>query len=749
MAEHHNEQEQEQAEQVHPDVCLVDVDQADAETGFGSVGAYDVEHALHILVRGPGNPAERILAYKKYVLRCIIELENDCALVTSTSSVIEDGRVIKRPQCMQFTRGQVLVRKLLPHELQVAPPRPPGRPRAGAPAPQFAEYANSRGGVWKAAVWWNSYTKCIFRQSMDFRKPFVYRDGLGRRCVNGAGLLPFQSLPESVRFADQPAAARAAVKVVLAHAYHDLCSQNDPQYDYFIQWWARVARGERNGTALYLSGAQGVGKTAINQFLARSLLPAELYKITSRTESIVGNFNLSLAGKVLVFFDDPKISNRRAFYEQIKENITGETLEVRRMRENEYEVEATANYIIASNQCLLETGNQIDRRFLELDVSPSNGSAAPDKARQRAIMCAMHAAFKVAGVEQAIYCWLREHCREDWKSSLDLPSETKTRREYQVTHITPFAAMIRRFGYEEVYPLTEEGKVTTRLERITLAEANKLLVTEWGNNKEAWSKAYPELSVGQPSSAFFRRRLKVELGLSSGGYAKAHIAQYRRRVDGGTSGVDVIDLPRPDVLRALLDKNYIASGTVSEAEVREAFERGAAAEKEKIDAAVEALAFDWKPAATARGLLGDEPEQVRFAAMQGQTLNEDEMRASIQSIFDLHLCNIQVDFIVRAVLDRGATERVVDLIRDATMSPEYAGLRAGAPPRPRDLAAALRRPMRLQPVAEISAKGRESPVASPADVYLEQIFSDDGSDGPEEDVCGAGQDQRSSVALEA
>ena len=83
---------------------------------------------------------------------------------------------------------------------------------------------------------------------------------------------------------------RTKVDFIIKYTFEVITSSNQEMLDYVLNWSARIARGEKNNTALYFKGNQGAGKSTFAIFLSTCL--------ETGSRPLTSNFNTELLGKV-------------------------------------------------------------------------------------------------------------------------------------------------------------------------------------------------------------------------------------------------------------------------------------------------------------------------------------------------------------------------------------------------------------------------------------------------------------------
>jgi len=109
-------------------------------------------------------------------------------------------------------------------------------------------------------------------------------------------------LPDQVEtFSSFSMKVRKGAMMVLKHIEEVWCGSQKDSYEYVVRWFAGVIVGGRKmKTALNLLTQEGAGKGIILEFIANKVIGSDLAIMMDKQESITGNFNKILMGKVLV-----------------------------------------------------------------------------------------------------------------------------------------------------------------------------------------------------------------------------------------------------------------------------------------------------------------------------------------------------------------------------------------------------------------------------------------------------------------
>jgi len=163
----------------------------------------------------------------------------------------------------------------------------------------------------------------------------------------------------------------------LQHMLDVICNGDADLYDYLIQWLANSIQTpeDKPGTAIAMRSGQGAGKG----FIARYLKPIYGPHLAplGGSEQILGRFNDTLAGKIIVFGDEAAWPGDHKGMEKLKGLITEEKITVERKHVPAIEIDNHARYMFATNRDHSAPVEIDDRRFVTLDVSDAHIGDVP------------------------------------------------------------------------------------------------------------------------------------------------------------------------------------------------------------------------------------------------------------------------------------------------------------------------------------------------------------------------------------
>jgi hypothetical protein len=135
---------------------------------------------------------------------------------------------------------------------------------------------------------------------------------------------------------------------------------------HFINWWAFVIqRKVASGTAYVLHGCQGTGKGILYGRILKPMVGPQ-NAVQVRTANFEDNYNGFLENTTLINVDEadvPESRREKMIVANIKNFITEETISIRKMYSNVYEVMNRTNWLISSNKRNPIPVERTDRRF--------------------------------------------------------------------------------------------------------------------------------------------------------------------------------------------------------------------------------------------------------------------------------------------------------------------------------------------------------------------------------------------------
>lgn len=151
-----------------------------------------------------------------------------------------------------------------------------------------------------------------------------------------------------------------------------LCNHDEIGYKQLIVWMAHmIQHPEQRSICPTIISAEGTGKTTLYLWLEKILGKDKCFKTSKPMLHLFGNFNSAILNKILIFLDDPEVTNPNTFNEMMKDHITAETAEIHRKGESVYVTKAFHRDFICTNNRngLLKEEKGGSRRNLTLTAS--------------------------------------------------------------------------------------------------------------------------------------------------------------------------------------------------------------------------------------------------------------------------------------------------------------------------------------------------------------------------------------------
>ena len=162
---------------------------------------------------------------------------------------------------------------------------------------------------------------------------------------------------------------KSQVDIILQHIKEVYCNNRIDAYEYFLNWLANALRGNRNKSAIYLKGPQGIGKSSIvDDFLRKYVVGEKLY-YQGGSGPLKEKFNGGLSGKLFVLFEELENFSVAQWFSVscvLKRNITSDTLQIERKGQDMREEPNLNNYILNSNNNAIQ--DEDGRRYFICDI---------------------------------------------------------------------------------------------------------------------------------------------------------------------------------------------------------------------------------------------------------------------------------------------------------------------------------------------------------------------------------------------
>lgn len=158
--------------------------------------------------------------------------------------------------------------------------------------------------------------------------------------------------------------------------------RDEPAFaDYWHDWVANVVQHperRNNTTPQFVSNIEGIGKSAVAEFIAEMLgLGENGPAIIIGPDELFGNFNGIFKNKVLIVINEPS-SDREDHSAQLKSMITGKEIAINNKYGAQYNIENYMNFIFTSNKpYITKMGNNARREAIYKPSSLTNAETHP------------------------------------------------------------------------------------------------------------------------------------------------------------------------------------------------------------------------------------------------------------------------------------------------------------------------------------------------------------------------------------
>ena len=194
----------------------------------------------------------------------------------------------------------------------------------------------------------------------EMNKPFIF----------GKFINTCPSLMHEVKaYSEYSEEVKSKVDLMLNFLKEIWASGNEPQYQFIIKWLAKMARGEKNQSVLYLKSEQGIGKSTFTDFLRKHVIGPKLC-IQSGSQPLISQFNKILFCKLLVIFEELEnfsTNQWQGVSTRLKRDTTSDTCIYEEKNEKAFTARNISNYIINSNVDAIKDDD--GRRYFILDLS--------------------------------------------------------------------------------------------------------------------------------------------------------------------------------------------------------------------------------------------------------------------------------------------------------------------------------------------------------------------------------------------
>jgi hypothetical protein len=156
---------------------------------------------------------------------------------------------------------------------------------------------------------------------------------------------------------------------------------NDETYNYILNWFAHIYQKPEKKTLVAIvipSKTQGNGKNLALK--SHSEIMKDLYYSTAQIDEIVGNFNPSAEGRLLINLNECTWAGRKSQSGILKALVTEDKMTINNKNVKPYMIENYSNVIVTSNDENPIEIEQKDRRYFVLDIKEEKLSDERTKA---------------------------------------------------------------------------------------------------------------------------------------------------------------------------------------------------------------------------------------------------------------------------------------------------------------------------------------------------------------------------------
>ena len=207
----------------------------------------------------------------------------------------------------------------------------------------------------------------IFKESKKRRE--VYKIGFDPKNPNRKDIFNLYR-GFAIKYEDLEKVDKSKCQPLLDHIKKIWCKNNEKSYKYILNLFAHYIRKPdiKTGVMLCLKSKQGAGKGIVLEFLQKIIGDAH-YCQNSNANSLFGQFNGVLEGKILVNLDEAFWGGDKALEGQVKNKVTEKRQYINKKNKEAYHVDDYSNYIITTNNDWFSGVDANDRRHycLELD----------------------------------------------------------------------------------------------------------------------------------------------------------------------------------------------------------------------------------------------------------------------------------------------------------------------------------------------------------------------------------------------
>lgn len=160
------------------------------------------------------------------------------------------------------------------------------------------------------------------------------------------------------------------IDTILYH-FQVVANFDDKVYNYLLDYFAHIIQKPhiKTGVCLLIQGLQGTGKTTLVEILLKKIMGKRYVYDTADIDKIVGKFNSSIAGKLMVVLNEATGKDTKDVVDKIKDIITRTDATIELKGVDAFEVEDYCNYCFTTNNIKPVCITSDDRRFQVIECS--------------------------------------------------------------------------------------------------------------------------------------------------------------------------------------------------------------------------------------------------------------------------------------------------------------------------------------------------------------------------------------------
>ena len=177
-----------------------------------------------------------------------------------------------------------------------------------------------------------------------------------------------------VGFALTPLAPDDKVNVIMKYIKDIVCSGNDDNYNYLIQWIARGLQypAERAGVAVVLQGAKGTGKSTLGSLLCE--IWGVHSKVVSSSRQLTGHFNSHFKSISFIVSNEATFHGDHVGNSNLKAMITDPTINIEMKGHDLFTQKNTFKVLITANDAHVIASGHDERRYFCLKLEKKEGA---------------------------------------------------------------------------------------------------------------------------------------------------------------------------------------------------------------------------------------------------------------------------------------------------------------------------------------------------------------------------------------